>query len=98
MESGLSGGMYSVVELVVDLALSAVVSRRSGVQFGWLVLDEVLDGLGPVEKESAMEILQRYAADRLVIVVDHSSEFQSSFTRSIDVEMSGGVSRLAGSL
>lgn len=98
MESGLSGGMYSVVELVVDLALSAVISRRSGVQFGWLVLDEVMDGLGPVEKESAMEILQRYAADRLVLVVDHSSEFQSSFSRSIDVEMSGGVSRLAGSL
>lgn len=95
MESGLSGGMFSVVELAVDLALGAVISRRSGVCPGWLILDESFDGLGAVEKESAMEILQRYAQDRLVIVIDHTTEFQGMFTQSVTIEYKGGDSWVA---
>lgn len=97
LESALSGGMKGVVELAVDLALAAVVAERSGVRLGWLVLDEALDGLGPVEKDSALEILGQYAQDRLVLVVDHSSEFQSSFSRTIEVEMRSGESRVTSS-
>lgn len=93
--SGLSGGMQEVVELAVDLAVGAVVARRTGACPGWLLLDECFEGLGPVEKESCIEILQRFAHDRLVIVVDHGSEFKSLFTHTIDVEFSQGRSWIA---
>lgn len=95
LEAGPSGGMGSVIELAVDLALGAVISRRTGMCPGWLILDECFGGLGAVEKESALEILQTYAADRLVLVVDHTTEFQGMFTRCIEVEYSGGDSSLA---
>jgi DNA repair exonuclease SbcCD ATPase subunit len=94
LESGPSGGMYSVIELAVDLALGAVISRRTGLCPGWLILDESFDGLGAVEKESALEILQRYAAERLVLVIDHTSEFQGAFAQSVTVEYSEGDSWL----
>jgi DNA repair exonuclease SbcCD ATPase subunit len=92
LEAGISGGMHSVVELAVDLALGAVVSRREGACPGWLVLDESFGGLGAVEMESALEILQRYAQDRLVIVVEHMEEFKSMFTKVLRVEYQAGKS------
>jgi DNA repair exonuclease SbcCD ATPase subunit len=89
ISAGLSGGMLSAVELAVDLAVGAVISRRSGCCPGWLILDESFDGLGALEKESCLEILQTYAQDRLVIVVDHSSETQGLFTKRVVIEYDG---------
>jgi DNA repair exonuclease SbcCD ATPase subunit len=94
LKFGPSGGMRSAIDLAVDLAVGAVISRREGVTPGWLILDESFDGLGPVEKSTCMEILQRYAQERLVIVVDHSSETQGLFTQRIKVEYLDGVSRI----
>ncbi len=94
LKYGPSGGMRSAIDLAVDLAVGAVISRREGVTPGWLILDESFDGLGPVEKATCMEILQTYAAKRLVIVVDHSSETQGLFTQRIKVEYLDGVSRI----
>jgi len=91
---GPSGGMRSAIDLAVDLAVGAVISRRTGVCPGWLILDESFDGLGPVEKETCLEILQKYAHDRLVIVVDHMTETQGLFTQRITVESSGGESQI----
>ncbi len=93
-ESGLSGGMQSAVELAVDLAVGAVISRRTGVCPGWLVLDECFEGLGIADKEACFEILQRYAHDRLVLVVDHASEFKSYFSGTINVVMNDGRSTI----
>jgi DNA repair exonuclease SbcCD ATPase subunit len=94
LKFGPSGGMLSAIELAVDLAVGAVISRREGVTPGWLILDESFDGLGPVEKSTCMEILQKYAQDRLVIVVDHSSETQGLFTQRIKVKYLDGVSKI----
>ncbi len=94
-ESGLSGGMQSAVELAVDLAVGAVISRRTGVCPGWLVLDECFEGLGIADKEACFEILQKYAHDRLVIVVDHASEMKSYFAQTINVVMNDGRSSIA---
>ena len=90
--SSLSGGMETVVELAVDLAVNEVVSRRAGTLPAWLILDESFTGLGATEKEAIMEILARYAADKLVLVVDHGSEFQELFTQTIVVSHSEGRS------
>lgn len=95
LKSGLSGGMITAAELAVDLAVATVVSRRTGAVPGWLVLDESFEGLGSVEKEACMDILQGYAHDKLVLVVDHSSEFKEMFAQFVWVEYQGGKSRIA---
>lgn len=90
----LSGGMGTAVELAVDLAVGKVVSRRTGASPGWLVLDECFEGLDGVCKEACMEMLQRAAGDRLILVVDHSSAFKELFTQNIDIEFENGRSRI----
>lgn len=94
LASGLSGGMLSTVELAVDLAVGAVISRRSGATPGWLILDESFEGLDTVSKETCMEMLSRYAQERLVLVIDHSSECKSLFSKVITVEYENGKSKI----
>lgn len=94
IKGGLSGGMLTTVELATDLAVGAVISRRSGVCPGWLILDESFDGLDAVSKDSCVEILQKYSQDRLVIVVDHASEMQGAFEHVINVTYENGESRI----
>jgi DNA repair exonuclease SbcCD ATPase subunit len=94
LKGGLSGGMETAVELAVDLAVSQVVSRRTGTLPCWLILDESFTGLGPVEMETALEILKVFSETRLVLVVDHASESKGLFDQFIDIEYKGGVSRI----
>jgi DNA repair exonuclease SbcCD ATPase subunit len=91
---GLSGGMGAAVELGVDLAVADVISRRRGSYPNFLILDECLDGLGGVAKESALQMLEEYAKDRLVLVVDHDSSFQGLFHNIIEIEQIDGKSRV----
>lgn len=95
LDYGPSGGMLSAIELAVDLAVGKIISERTGVCPGWLILDESFDGLGPREKETCLEILQLYARDRLVIIVDHMSETQGLFTHRITVRNKDGISTIA---
>lgn len=95
LNAGLSGGMISAVELAVDLAVGAVISRRTGTWPGWLILDECFEGLGPVEKESCMEILQQYAQDRMVLVVDHDTQFKELFQQTVTLEFENGKTTIA---
>ena len=94
LEAGPSGGMGSVIELAVDLALGNVISRRTGISPGWLILDECLEGLDTVCKESCMDILGKYAENRLVMVVDHNTEFKALFSQVITVRYKDGVSTI----
>lgn len=92
--SGLAGGMKSAIKLAVDLAVGEVVAKRRGSYPGWLVLDESFNGLGRVSKETCMEMLSSYAGDRLVLVIDHATEFQSLFQQVVQVESVDGKSRV----
>jgi DNA repair exonuclease SbcCD ATPase subunit len=82
----LSGGQTSMVELATDIAIRRVITRRTGIHMGWMVLDESFDGLGKREKEHCMKVLQQAATEDLIIVIDHASEFQSMFPSVIDIE------------
>jgi DNA repair exonuclease SbcCD ATPase subunit len=93
-DAGISGGMQAAVELGVDLAVGNVVSSRRGVYPNFLILDESLHGLGGVAKESCIEMLQSVAGERLVLVVDHSTEFCNLFNQVIEVEQVDGISRI----
>ena len=86
--------MQAAVELGVDLAVGNVVSSRRGVYPNFLILDESLHGLGGVAKESCIEMLQSVAGERLVLVVDHSTEFCNLFNQVIEVEQVDGQSRI----
>jgi len=94
LESGLSGGMYTSVEGVVDLAVMAVAQERTGTLPGFLFLDESFNGQGNATKESAMEVLREYGQEKLVIVVDHSSELKETFSQFIDIISKNGVSEV----
>lgn len=93
-ESGLSGGMYTSVEGVVDLAVMAVAQERTGSLPGFMFLDESFNGQGNATKESAMEVLREYGKEKLVMVIDHSSEFKEHFSQFIDVIYQDGVSSI----
>ncbi len=88
----LSGGKIAALELAVDLALGEVISQRTGIRPGWLILDEAFEGLGPIEKEGCLQILSKYAENKLVIVIDHSSEFKEFFSKEITVHHENGRS------
>ena len=92
--SGLSGGMQSMVNLAVDLGFGEVASNRRNGYPGWLELDEAFDGLGNVAKESCMEMLSNHASGRLVLVVDHNTSFQGLFHQIISLECVDGRSRV----
>jgi DNA repair exonuclease SbcCD ATPase subunit len=96
IKSALSGGMLSTVELAVDLAVMNVISRRSGVVPGYLMLDESFTGLDNVSKESCFQLLQNYAKDRLILIIDHSSEFKSQFAQVITISYENGCSTVKG--
>jgi DNA repair exonuclease SbcCD ATPase subunit len=91
LEYGPSGGMYSSVELAVDLAVAEVVAHRSGFKPGFLILDEPFTGVSIKSKEAALEVLQAWAQERLVIVVDHEGSFQGLFSNAIEVVSDNGT-------
>jgi len=89
-----SGGMESAIELAVDLAVGEVIARRTGASPQWLVLDEAFDGFDTIVKESCLEILQKYASSKLVIVVSHIPEFKEFFSQHLTVVYENGKSRI----
>jgi DNA repair exonuclease SbcCD ATPase subunit len=98
MDSGLSGGQFTSVELAMDLAVGEVIGRRMGVVPGWLILDEPFEGHSILEKEACLDFLKEVAKDRLVFVIDHSSEIKDSyFDKVIHVECQNDTSTIKDS-
>lgn len=93
-KSGLSGGMQTSVAQAIDFAILSVLQRRSGVFPGFILLDEVFNGQGLVTKESSMEILKDFAQTKLVMVIDHDSNFKEMFDKTIDIQHDGMYSRV----
>ena len=85
LKSGCSGGMYTSIELAVDWAVNRVIEQRTACSFNWLLLDEPFTGLDNITKENCLEVLQRIAADKLIVVVDHDSILKETFSQVINV-------------
>lgn len=92
LPSGLSGGQTTSFGLAVDLGVGAVISRRTGATPGWLILDEPFTGLGLLEKEAFLGVLQRHAQTRAVFVVDHENAFAEFFSSTIEIHRKDGRS------
>lgn len=87
-----SGGQYTAVELAVDLSLADVIAERTGIFPGWLILDEAFNGLPTKSKGACLDLLKHASETRLVLVIDHSTEFKEMFSSAITVRSSNGCS------
>lgn len=56
-----------------------------------MLLDEPVAGMGADERQATGELLQRIAADRTVVVVEHDMEFMRAFATSVTVLAAGKV-------
>jgi len=90
----LSGGQKSAVSLVLDLAFIAVISRRTSVAPGWIFLDEAMEGMDVASKESALDLIKSVSRDRLIIIVDHSTEIKEQFDHSVGISYDGVQSKV----
>lgn len=81
----LSGGEKCSVHLATDLAVSKVLSLRTGKNLGWFILDESLDGMRVNNKIEALNMLKTISKDKLILVVDHSSESSEIFDKVLNV-------------
>lgn len=84
-KAGISGGQLSSVELLVDAAVHEVVTRRTGLDLGWLILDEPFEGLHPVDKEACLQILKTLYPEKTVLIIDHSTETKENFDYFIEI-------------
>jgi DNA repair exonuclease SbcCD ATPase subunit len=89
-----SGGQVTAIQLALDLAVAQVLGQRTGLEAGWLILDEPFVGLPAAETEQVMEVLRGLAEKRLILVVDHGTESQQMFSQTIDVVNENGRSRI----
>ena len=92
IDEALSGGQLTSAALAVDLAGAQVVCERLGVRLNWLIFDEQFEGHNVETKEACLEVLRLRAADKLVVVVDHASEFKAMFSEVVEVRMEGSSS------
>jgi DNA repair exonuclease SbcCD ATPase subunit len=86
IRSGLSGGQFASVEWAVDLAINNVISRRTGFNPGWMVLDEPFHNHDPISRESCLELLKQEAEDKLIFIIEHSVETNELFDKKILIE------------
>jgi len=87
-KKSLSGGQQAAVELAVDLALAETIRSRSGINLGWLVLDESMDGLDASTKAAIIETMRKENKG-LVILIDHATEIKEMCDNVIKVQYDG---------
>jgi len=90
----LSGGEFRALSLCVDFALIEVMEKQFGIQLSPIILDEPFDGLDNTGKETITNLLKELTQDRVIVVIDHSSETQSLFTSVLKVEKRNGISTI----
>lgn len=89
----LSGGQFSSVELACDLALNVVIKNRKLCQLPWMILDEPFEGLGSIDKEAYIDLLNEIGGT--FYIVDQSRDFSELFaTQGIGIEFDGVSAQL----
>lgn len=85
----LSGGERSATDLAIDLAVIDFIEMKSGKGIDLFILDEPFNGLGPIEIEMALAVLQNSNTNKRIVVVDHHSEVKEMVSDSILVVREG---------
>lgn len=91
----LSGGQHRCLSLAIDFAMLDVLADRFSIEINPVIFDEPLQGLDASNKERVLEVLEMIAADRNIIIIEHSSEFKSAFAKTVQVELRDGISTVS---
>lgn len=88
----LSGGEEKGLSLCVDFALLEVLETQFGMSLNPIILDEPFDGLDAAGREIVIDLLENLARNRQIFVIDHSSITQSSFEKTVRIELRNNIS------
>jgi len=91
----LSGGQHRCLSLAIDFAILDVLSNKFSIDINPVIFDEPLSGLDNANKERILEVLEKIALNRQIIIIEHSSEFKSAFSKTINVELRNGISTVS---
>lgn len=91
-----SKGEHSRVDLAVLLAVSEILSTRSGEGCGQVWLDEVFDGLDEEGIESVARLLRTHFSDKTVFIISHDPLLKGCADHRIHVVKDDGESFIVG--
>ncbi len=91
----LSGGELRALSLCVDFSILDILETQFGIALNPIILDEPFEGLDPAGREIVVEILEKLAQNRQIMVIDHATEAKAMFSHIIRVEKRSGVSCIA---
>lgn len=91
----LSGGEFRCLSLAVDFAVMDVLSKNFGISLNPIIMDEPFEGLDAAGREIVVELLEKLAIDKCIMIVDHASEVKAMFSKVIKVEKRNGISSIA---
>lgn len=87
----LSGGQQKRVSLAVDLALSDIITSRTGSLFNLLILDEPFQNLSEASMERCITLLTRL--NKPIIIIEHNSIAKTMVNQTFTIEYQNGISK-----
>jgi DNA repair exonuclease SbcCD ATPase subunit/predicted phosphodiesterase len=90
-----SGGQLKKIEIAVDLAFMDILAERDGAEIGFIILDEILDGLDSEGRSRVMtliDVLRRRKG--AAFVISHDAELSAAFDDVLLVVRKGGTSHV----
>lgn len=91
----LSGGEFRCMSLAMDFAVVDVLESMFSMRVNPIMLDEPFEGLDASNRERVVELLEKIATNRQVMVIDHASEAKAMFSDVVKIVKRNGVSMLA---
>lgn len=91
----LSGGEQKGLSLCIDFTILEVLETQFGMKLNPIILDEPFDGLDVSGREIVLDLLEQLASNRQILVIDHSSEAKSSFSKVISVSLKDKISSIS---
>ncbi|PLS67800.1 MAG: hypothetical protein CV045_11530 [Cyanobacteria bacterium M5B4] len=80
----ISGGEEDIVNLSLRLAISQMITERSGQPFSLLILDEVFGSLDHNRRDNVIQLLHRLEAQfEQVLIITHIEDIKDSLTQTI---------------
>lgn len=90
--NSLSGGERCRICFALNLAVAFSTNKN----LGFLMMDEILNGLDDVGKNQVMKILKSLEAKYpTIFVIDHATEFKAMFNNSILITKTNGISKIS---
>lgn len=90
----LCGGERSAIDLAVDLSVIELIENKTNKGINLYILDEPFSGMDTTGVEMSLEILRNSCQNKIIIVVDHTSEVKQMVESKILVIRDGVTSKV----